>query len=161
MILTRVTTVPSSNFSFLGTSSYPNTLGRSTRHAAQYTIPAAMTPMPTKQYLKFAAVKQTFHGTWEGWRLTNSTEEAACLLCRWQGVGRVRPTLVELSMWAWIVVWFRHVPRTENCCCQEKERDRPPDWENDISLKNVYDSRHSPLNGLTALGFLHRNQNRP
>ena len=34
-ILTRVTTVPSCNLSFLGVSSYPKIRGRTMRHAAQ------------------------------------------------------------------------------------------------------------------------------
>jgi hypothetical protein len=50
-ILTRVTTVPSCNLSFLGVSSYPKIRGRTMRHAAQYTMPTNITPIPTRQYL--------------------------------------------------------------------------------------------------------------
>jgi hypothetical protein len=49
--LTSVTTVPSSNLSFLGTSSYPNTFGSRTRHAAQYSTPKDKMAIPTRQYL--------------------------------------------------------------------------------------------------------------
>ena len=49
--LTSVTTVPSSNLSFLGTSSSPNTFGSRTRHAAQYSTPKDKMAIPTRQYL--------------------------------------------------------------------------------------------------------------
>lgn len=45
-------TVPSGSVSFLGTSSYPNTLGSSILHPAQYKTPATITAMPTRQYLE-------------------------------------------------------------------------------------------------------------
>lgn len=50
-ILTTVTTVPSPNSSFLGTSSTPNTFGNTTLQTNQYNTPKIITAIPTRQYL--------------------------------------------------------------------------------------------------------------